>query len=98
MKIFITGGAGYIGTHTCVELLQNNYDIVIYDNLSNGSSEAIRQVETITGKTVKLIILRAMKTNNIKTLVFSYSATVYGDPIELPLTEDHPLRTTNPYG
>jgi len=65
---------------------------------SNGSSEAIHRVETITGKTVKLIILRAMKTNNIKTLVFSSSATVYGDPIELPLTEDHPLRTTNPYG
>jgi UDP-glucose 4-epimerase len=147
MKIFITGGAGYIGTHTCVELLKNGYDIVVYDNLSNGSSEAIHRVETITGKTVVLIIgdirdeisiaeamrgcdavihfaglkavggsvekpldyydnnvhgtlclLRAMKANNIKTFVFSSSATVYGDPIKLPLTEDHPLRTTNPYG
>lgn len=147
MKIFISGGAGYIGTHTCVELLQNDYDVVVYDNLSNSSSEAIHRVETITGKTVTLIIgdirdeatmveamqgcdavihfaglkavgesvekpldyydnnvhgtlclLRAMKANNIKTLVFSSSATVYGDPIELPLTENHPLRPTNPYG
>lgn len=147
MKIFITGGAGYIGTHTCVELLQNGYDVVVYDNLSNGSSEAICRVETITGKAVTLIIgdirdeatmaeamrgcdavihfaglkavgesvekpldyydnnvngtlclLRAMKANNIKTLVFSSSATVYGDPIELPFTENHPLRPTNPYG
>ncbi len=147
MKIFITGGAGYIGTHTCVELLQNGYDVVVYDNLSNSSREAIRRVEAITSKTVTLIIgdirdeakmaeamrgcdgvihfaglkavgesvekpldyydnnvngtlclLRAMKTNNIKTLVFSSSATVYGNPIELPFTENHLLRPTNPYG
>jgi UDP-glucose 4-epimerase len=147
MKIFVTGGAGYIGSHTCVELLNAGYDVVVYDNLSNSSAEALRRVEMITGKTVQLIIgdirdevalntamqgcdgvihfaglkavgesvakpleyydnnvqgtlslLRAMYTNNIKTIVFSSSATVYGDPERLPLKEDHPLRTTNPYG
>jgi len=147
MKIFVTGGAGYIGSHTCIELLNADYDVVVYDNLSNSSAEALRRVKTITGKTVQLIIgdirdevtmstamkgcdsvihfaglkavgesvakpleyydnnvqgtlslLRAMKINNIKTIVFSSSATVYGNPERLPLTEDHPLRTTNPYG
>jgi len=147
MKIFVTGGAGYIGSHTCIELLNAGYDVIVYDNLSNSSAEALRRVETITGKTVQLIIgdirdetaltqamagcdaivhfaglkavgesvakpleyydnnvqgtlvlLRAMQTNNIKRIVFSSSATVYGDPERLPLREDHPLRTTNPYG
>lgn len=147
MTIFITGGAGYIGAHTCVELLQNGYDVVVYDNFSNSSDEALRRVETITGKSVTLIIgdirnetslteamrgcdavihfaglkavgesvakpleyydnnvqgtlclLRAMQINTIKTLVFSSSATVYGDPQYLPLDENHPLSTTNPYG
>lgn len=147
MKIFITGGAGYIGSHTVVELLQNGYDVVVYDNFSNSSAEALRRVETITGQTVALVVgdirdeisltkamkgcdavihfaglkavgesvakpleyydnnvqgslslLRAMQTNAIKTLVFSSSATVYGDPEYLPLNEEHPLRTTNPYG
>ncbi|MDD2265495.1 UDP-glucose 4-epimerase GalE [Sulfuricurvum sp.] len=147
MKIFVTGGAGYIGSHTCVELLNNGYDVVVYDNLSNSSAEVLKRVETITGKTVQLIIgdtrdeikttaamagcdcvihfaglkavgesvakpleyydnnvqgtlslLRAMRTNGIKTIVFSSSATVYGNPERLPLSEDHPLRTTNPYG
>lgn len=147
MKIFITGGAGYIGTHICVELLQTGYDIVVYDNLSNGSTEAIHQLKTITGKTAVLIIgdirdearmneamrgcdavihlaglkavgesvekpldyydnnvhgtlclLRAMQANHIKTLVFSSSATVYGDPVKLPFSESHPLQPTNPYG
>lgn len=147
MKIFITGGAGYIGTHTCVELLNTGYEVVVYDNFSNSAHEAIRRVETITGKAVTLIegdirdeasmavalagcdavihfaglkavgesvakplnyydnnvhgtltLLRAMKKNNIKRLVFSSSATVYGDPEYLPLDESHPLRTTNPYG
>lgn len=147
MKVFITGGAGYIGSHTCVELLQNGYDAVVYDNFSNSSAEALRRVETITGKSLQLIqgdirdetttakamqgcdavihfaglkavgesvakpleyydnnvqgtlcLLRAMQTNNIKTIVFSSSATVYGDPEYLPLDESHPLRTINPYG
>jgi UDP-glucose 4-epimerase len=147
VKIFIAGGAGYIGSHTCVELLQNGYDVVVYDNFSNSSVEALRRVETITGRSAQLIIgdirdeaamakamvgcdavihfaglkavgesvakpleyydnnvngtlclLRAMQTNGIKTLVFSSSATVYGDPKYLPLNEIHPLSTTNPYG
>jgi UDP-glucose 4-epimerase len=147
MKIFVTGGAGYIGTHTCVELLNEGYDVVVYDNFSNSSAEALRRVETITKKSVifikgdirdeallaktmagceavihfaglkavgesvekpleyydnnvngTLCLLRAMKKNNIKTLVFSSSATVYGNPEFLPLTEEHPLRSTNPYG
>lgn len=147
MKIFLTGGAGYIGTHTCVELLNAGHEVIVYDNLSNSSHEALNRVETITGKSVRLIVgdirdettmskamqgcdavihfaglkavgesvakpleyydnniqgtlclLRAMKSHGIKTLVFSSSATVYGDPDYLPLNESHPLRATNPYG
>lgn len=147
MIIFVTGGAGYIGSHTCVELLQAGYDVVVYDNLSNSSAESLRRVESIAGKSLTFIegdirdetavseamrgcdavihfaglkavgesvakpleyydnnvngtlcLLRAMQINGIKTLVFSSSATVYGDPEKLPLSEDHPLRTTNPYG
>ena len=143
----LTGGAGYIGTHTCVELLNSGYEVVVYDNLSNSSKEAINRVEIITKKTVTFIkgdirdeeqllkalsgcsavihfaglkavgesvqkpleyydnnvngtlcLLRAMKKQNIKTLVFSSSATVYGEPQYLPLDESHPLSTTNPYG
>ncbi len=146
-KIFVTGGAGYIGTHTCVELLEAGYDVVVFDNFSNSSREALYRVEKITGRSLELIegdirdegsiteamrgcesvihfaglkavgesvakpleyydnnvqgtlcLLRAMRTNGIKTLVFSSSATVYGDPDYLPLDESHPLRTTNPYG
>lgn len=147
MKIFITGGAGYIGSHTCVELLNAEHDVVVYDNLSNSSEQALKRVEKITGKIPQLIqgdirdevattkamhecdavihfaglkavgesvanpldyydnnvygtlcLLRAMRSNNIKTIVFSSSATVYGDPDYLPFDEIHPLRTTNPYG
>ncbi len=147
MKIFITGGAGYIGTHTCIELIDAGYSIVVFDNLSNSSLKALKRVETITSSKITFIqgdirdeallceamqgceailhfaglkavgesvsnpleyydnnvqgtlcLLRAMKTNNIKSLVFSSSATVYGDPNYLPLNESHPLRTTNPYG
>lgn len=146
-KIFVTGGAGYIGTHTCVELIETGYDVVVYDNFSNSSLEAIRRVEKITGKTVSTVVgdirdeetmvaamvgcdavihfaglkavgesvakpleyydnnvqgtlclLRAMQRCGVKSLVFSSSATVYGDPEYLPLNESHPLRTTNPYG
>ena len=146
-RVFVTGGAGYIGSHTCVQLLEDGYDVVVYDNLSNSSVEAIKRVQKITNKTLKFIegdirdeealteamsdcdyvihfaglkavgesveqpleyydnnvqgtlcLLRAMSTNKIKSIVFSSSATVYGDPDFLPLTEEHPLRTTNPYG
>jgi len=147
MKIFVTGGAGYIGTHTCVEMLNAGYEVVVYDNFSNSTTEALYRVETITEKSVTLVngdirdeasltaamagcdavihfaglkavgesvakpleyydnnvqgtlcLLRAMKSLNLKVLVFSSSATVYGDPDYLPLDESHPLRTTNPYG
>lgn len=147
MKILVTGGAGYIGSHTCVELLNVGYEIVVYDNFSNSYIESINRVEKITSKKVSFIegdirdeislekaiigcdavihfaglkavgesvekpleyydnnihgtlcLLRVMKKNNIKKLVFSSSATVYGNPEFLPLTESHPLRTTNPYG
>lgn len=147
MKILVTGGAGYIGSHTCVELLNVGYEIVVYDNFSNSCKESINRVEKITSKKVSFIegdirdeislekaiigcdavihfaglkavgesvekpleyydnnvhgtlcLLRVMKKNNIKKLVFSSSATVYGNPDFLPLTENHPLRTTNPYG
>ena len=146
-KIFVTGGAGYIGSHTCVELLEAGYEVVVYDNLSNASREALRRVEEITGKSLEFIegdirdarsleraiagcdavihfaglkavgesvakpleyydnnvggtvtLLEVMKKAGIDTIVFSSSATVYGDPDFLPLREEHPLRATNPYG
>ncbi|MDO8356931.1 MAG: UDP-glucose 4-epimerase GalE [Nitrospirota bacterium] len=147
--IFVTGGAGYIGSHTCVELLDAGCDITVFDNFSNSHPEALARVERITGKTLRLVqgdirdraalvtalkksganavihfaglkavgesvtqpltyydnnvvgtlrLLEAMDECGVKTLVFSSSATVYGDPIRLPLTEDHPLSATNPYG
>lgn len=149
MKILVTGGAGYIGTHTCVELLQANHEVVVYDNFSNSHKEAIRRVEKITGKSVHVVeaevrdesaikaalkkhscqsvihfaalksvgdssqipldyydnnvqgtlcLLRSMAACSVKRLVFSSSATVYGEPQWLPLTESHPLGATNPYG
>ena len=149
MAILLTGGAGYIGSHTCVELLRAGEDVVVLDNLVNSSPEALRRIERITGKTVESIVgdvrdssqlrrvfaqypieavvhfaglkavgessqkpllyyqnnvvgtvnlLDAMREAGVRTLVFSSSATVYGDPQRLPLTEDHPLAPTNPYG
>lgn len=147
MKVLVTGGAGYIGSHTCVELLNAGFDVIVYDNFSNSSSEPLKRIEQITGKKVPFIegdirdekalavalngceavmhfaglkavgesvekpleyydtnvygtlcLLRAMQKLQIKKLVFSSSATVYGDPEFLPFTEKHPLRTTNPYG
>lgn len=146
-KIFVTGGAGYIGTHTCVELLEAGYEVVVYDNLSNADAEVLERVQKITGKSLvfvegdirdeammveamqgceavihfaglkavgesverpldyydnnvqgTLCLLRAMQSHGINTIVFSSSATVYGEPDFLPLTEAHPLRTINPYG
>jgi UDP-glucose 4-epimerase len=147
--IFVTGGAGYIGSHTCVELLEAGYDVTVFDNFSNSHPEALARVEQITGKQLRLVrgdirdrtaligalsesgaravihfaglkavgesvtqplvyydnnvagtlrLLEAMEECRVKTLVFSSSATVYGDPIQLPITEDHPLSATNPYG
>lgn len=147
--IFVTGGAGYIGSHTCVELLNAGYDVTVFDNFSNSHPEALARVEHITGKNVRLVrgdirdhvalvaalreseasavihfaglkavgesvvqplayydnnvvgtlrLLEAMGECGVNSLVFSSSATVYGDPIRLPLNEDHPLSATNPYG
>jgi UDP-glucose 4-epimerase len=148
-KILVTGGAGYIGSHTCVELLQAGHEVTVFDNFSNSSPESIARVERITGKHVPVVrgdvrshpalvmalrqsgaravihfaglkavgesvekplvyydnnvvgavrLLEAMADCNVKTLVFSSSATVYGVPQELPLSEAHPLSATNPYG
>ncbi len=147
--IFVTGGAGYIGTHTCVELINAGHDVTVFDNFSNSQPEALARVAQITGKAVTCVqgdirdrtalvealkqsgadavihfaglkavgesvaqplsyydnnvvgtlrLLEAMTECKVKTLVFSSSATVYGDPQRLPLTEDHPLSATNPYG
>jgi len=147
--ILVTGGAGYIGSHTCVELLNAGQDVVVFDNFSNSHPESLKRVETITGRKIQLVegdirdqaaledalrrfgctavihfaglkavgesvekpldyydnnvigthrLLLAMGNCGVKTLVFSSSATVYGEPQRLPLTEDHPLSATNPYG
>ena len=149
MKILVTGGNGYIGSHTCVELLDAGYDIVVVDNLSNSKIETIDKIKEITNKDFKfyegdccdkkvltkifdeneidavihfaglkavgesvklplkyyrnnldstLTLLEVMNEHNCKKLVFSSSATVYGDPAKLPIKEDFPLSTTNPYG
>ncbi len=148
--ILVTGGAGYIGTHTDVELLNKGYDVVCVDNYSNSSPKALDRVEEITGKTVKryegdvrdealmdriftendidwvihfaslksvgesvakpieyydnnlnstIVLLKAMRAHDVKKVIFSSSATVYGTPKELPLTEESQIGgTTNPYG
>ncbi|MGJ9383509.1 UDP-glucose 4-epimerase GalE [Salipaludibacillus sp. CF4.18] len=149
MAILVTGGAGYIGTHTCVELLNAGYDIVVLDNLSNSKFESIKRVKEITGKdfpfyegdllhkeniqdvftneaidavihfaglkavgesvakplyyfhnniTGTLMLCEVMKENGVKDIVFSSSATVYGLPESVPISEDFPLSATNPYG
>jgi len=149
MNILVTGGAGYIGSHTVVELLQAGYAVVVYDNFSNSSPEALKRVEQISGKSVQLIradvrdrsaldaafkahridavihfaglkavgesvetplayyqnnfagsatLCEAMSAAGVKRLVFSSSATVYGDPQSLPIREDAPTGATNPYG
>ncbi len=148
-KILVTGGAGYIGSHTVVELLNNGEELVILDNFSNSSPESLDKIKQITNKDFKfyeadllneeeiekifkendiesvihfaglkavgesvakpieyyhnnitgtLILLKIMKKYNCKKIVFSSSATVYGNPKELPIKEDFPLSTTNPYG
>ena len=147
--ILVTGGAGYIGSHTCVELLNAGIGVTVFDNFCNSDPEAMARIERITGRKPGLVrgdirdraamaaalrscnatavihfaglkavgesveqplayydnnvvgtlrLLEAMGECGVKTLVFSSSATVYGDPQRLPLTEDHPLSATNPYG
>ena len=148
-KILVTGGAGYIGSHTCIALHQAGYDIVVYDNLSNSSIEAINRASKLAGQPIEFIegdirdakllrqvfaehnffgvihfaglkavgesvtkpllyynnnvsgtitLLEVMAEANVKNLVFSSSATVYGDPEVLPIDEKSPRSCTNPYG
>lgn len=149
MKILVTGGAGYIGSHTCVELLNKGYEIVVLDNLVNSCEKSLDVVKSITGKdfpfykvdmldynametvfkenkidavihfaglkavgestqipityyhnniTGTLHLMQLMEKYDVNNIVFSSSATVYGMPKTVPITEDFPLSTTNPYG
>ena len=149
MSILVTGGAGYIGSHTCIELLAQGYEVVIVDNLYNSCEEAVRRIEELSGKKVTfykadlldkeaveeifekesidsvihfaglkavgesvqkpleyfhnnltgtLILCDVMRHHGVKSIVFSSSATVYGNPASVPIYEDFPLSVTNPYG
>ena len=150
MKVLVTGGAGFIGSHTCVELLENGHEVVVVDNLSNSSEKSLERVKELTGKDFAfykgdilddellnkifkendidccihfaglkavgesvakpweyynnnisgtLNLVKVMKENGCKNIIFSSSATVYGDPQEIPITEDCPKgQCTNPYG
>jgi len=149
VKILTTGGAGYIGSHTCLELLQTGYDLVVVDNLSNSKMESLKRVQRIAGRSLcfyrvdlldkaalasvfrsheidavihfaglkavgestqiplryyhnnitgTLILCEVMKEFGVQMIVFSSSATVYGNPQKVPITEDFPLSATNPYG
>ena len=149
MKILVTGGAGYIGSHTCLELLKTGHEVVVVDNLMNSKEESLKRVQAITGKSLvfnqvdlldrpalaniftrhhidavihfaglkavgesvqiplkyylnnitgTLILCEVMAEHSVKNIVFSSSATVYGDPASVPIREDFPLGPTNPYG
>lgn len=149
MKILVTGGTGYIGSHTCVELLNKGYEVVVFDNLYNSQIDVVDKIASITGKKIKfykadmldkdsmrpvfeenqfdavihfaglkavgesvakpllyyqnniagtLNLCELMNEYNCKKIIFSSSATVYGSPKTVPITEDFPLSTTNPYG
>jgi len=149
MKILVTGGAGYIGSHTCIELLQAGHEVVVVDNLVNSKKESLKRVQELTGETLAfhkvdllnkrelddvfhkssidavihfaglkavgesvsiplhyyhnnvtgtLILCDVMQKYKVKNLVFSSSATVYGEPDKVPINEDFPLSATNPYG
>lgn len=147
--ILVTGGTGFIGSHTCIELIAHGYQVLILDNLSNSQKSVLDAIEQITGTHIAFIegdirdralldtifqqhsiaavihfaglkavgesvaqplkyydnnitgtltLLQAMQQANVRSLVFSSSATVYGDPQQLPIPETHPLSTTNTYG
>ena len=150
MHVIVTGGAGYIGSHTCLELLNAGHEVSVIDNLCNASREALNRVEQLTQKTLQfyevdlcdlerlrltfnqieggsavihfaglkavgesvaeplryyqnnlistLNLCQVMEENGIGNIVFSSSATVYGDPASVPIREDFPLSCTNPYG
>ena len=149
MAILITGGAGYIGSHTCLQVLAAGHDVVVVDNLSNSQAESMRRVEQLSGKSIQFYnvdirdkaellnvfnrhkitavihfaglkavgestakpvlyydnnvvgtikLLEVMQEVGVKNLVFSSSATVYGDPASAPIQENFPLSATNPYG
>lgn len=149
MKILVTGGAGYIGSHTCVELIKASYEVVVVDSLCNSKASVLERIATITGTTVPFIqadvrdrvsmekifaahrfdavmhfaglkavgesvaqplryydnnvegslaLFQVMAQHEVKNLVFSSSATVYGDPASVPILEDFPLAASNPYG
>lgn len=149
MDILVTGGAGYIGSHTCVELLQAGYNVIVADNLSNSKEESLKRVQALTNKSLifyqadignrdamyrifrshtiqavvhfaglkavgestavplhyyqnnvagSLVLFEAMAVHGVKDIVFSSSATVYGDISPSPLKEDYPLAPINPYG
>jgi UDP-glucose 4-epimerase len=149
MQILVTGGAGYIGSHACVELIKAGYQVVVVDNLCNSKLSVLDRVATITGTRLpfmqvdlrdkesleqvftayrfdavmhfaglkavgesvaeplryydnnvegSLVLFQVMATHGVKNLVFSSSATVYGDPATVPIVEDFPMAATNPYG
>lgn len=150
MHVIVTGGAGYIGSHTCLELLNAGFQVTVIDNLSNASPKAIQRVEELSGRTLTFLELdlldltslrqafqasfdvtavihfaglkavgesvqfplryyqnniistlnlcQVMAEHEVKTIVFSSSATVYGDPASVPIKENFPLSCTNPYG
>ncbi len=149
MKVLVTGGAGYIGSHTAVVLVEAGHDVVIVDNLSNSKEEAVRRVAELAGRPVpfhradlldrdhldrvfrterpdavfhfaglkavgesvaqplryfhnnvtgSIVLAEVMSAHRVRTLVFSSSATVYGDPHTVPITEEFPLQAVNPYG
>ena len=149
MRILVTGGAGYIGSHTCLELLNSGHQVVVVDNLSNSSVEALKRVEQLTGQSIQFyqadirdekalsaifaaekvdavihfagskavgesvakplfyyennvsasgLLMQVMLAHQVKTLVFSSSATVYGEPVSSPIREDFAVHPESPYG
>jgi len=149
MKVLVTGGAGYIGSHTCVELLTAGHEVIVVDSLINSKEESIRRIAELSGRklvfhkvdlldkaglaavfqkhptdavihfaglkavgesvamplqyyannlTGSLVLFEVMAQHEVKNMVFSSSATVYGDPASLPITEDFPVEASNPYG